>query len=556
MNTKKILFLICVLFSGKGFFQLQQTMSQTSQDNKDLVKGTSGLVAFWDFESKSVSLDKYIAHSSLPESAIDVANNVLYPISLKKYGDAQNYTVTDWIQQNGSTPIHEDASGPFGNAIKLDAGRLFAEVQRSLFNDKPLADVHGHQPFTLITWVKFHGPNNHHIVGVWDEGEAGVVEKKYSGQRQFALFTINRYPHKLFAHFSATGAATYPQSLASGSQYAHLRAVNGIILDHDLGEGLSNVSDKWYQFAMTYDGNVVCSYVNGVLENFSYVNQTNSTNSDQVVMDVEGTSEEALMTNPNPFDYGIYRPRKFIVKFNGDYHNNSQVKEHYVDLDLISANKSLTYKRVGTSNLNYYIEHAIKRDNTTVVSGNFIATSSEQLESLPADLVVEEGDVLELRLKENDENGAQIGNLVRREIGDGAPFSFGKILGGINTGAQVHMDGAAIFNRAFSPEELGVLIFDPTLSVVSNPMKEEPFVSIYPNPGKELLTVRFDVPSIVNAEDFIITIYDITGKTIIDLPNKVSGGEVKYDIQNLKAGVYIINVRNGDRIVNRSFVKE
>ena len=556
MNTKKLLFLICFLFSGKGFLQLQQTMGQTSQDNKNLVKETSGLVAFWDFESKSVALDRYIAHSSLPESAIDVANNALYPISLKKHGDAQSYTVTDWVQQNASTPIHEDTSGPFGNAIKLDAGRLFAEVQRSLFNDKPLADIHGHQPFTLITWVKFHGPNNHHIVGIWDEGEAGVAEKKYSGQRQFALFTINRYPHKLFAHFSATGAATYPQSLVSGSQYAHLRAVNGVILDHAPGEGLSNVSDKWYQFAMTYDGNVVCSYVNGVLENFSYINQTNSTNSDHVLMDVEGTSEEALMTNPNPFDYSIYRPRKFIVKFNGNYHNNSQVKEHYIDLDFVSANKTLTYKRVGTSNLDYYIEYAIKRNDATMVSGNFTATSDEQLENLPTDLVIEEGDVLELRLKENDDNGTQIGNLVRREIGDGAPFSFGKILGGPNTGAQVHMDGAAIFNRAFTPEELGVLIFDPTLSVASNTIVKGNSVSVYPNPGKELLIVRFDAPSIINADDSIITIYNITGKVINDLPNQRSGVSVKYDIQNLNGGVYIISVRNGDQVVNKLFIKE
>ncbi|MBN1550649.1 hypothetical protein JW979_04230 [bacterium] len=110
-------------------------------------------------------------------------------------------------------------------------------MPRAQFEHTPL-NIYGRNPFTMIAWVKFYG-QRHMATGIWDEGGWN----KYSGRRQVALFAGLFNEDGITAHISATGAASYPQSTASGSQYARERAI----------DGKAFVNNDWIMMVMTYD---------------------------------------------------------------------------------------------------------------------------------------------------------------------------------------------------------------------------------------------------------------------------------------------------------------
>lgn len=443
-------FFICMLV-------LWQAHSQSCQQNSLKVRNTNGLVAFWDFDKKNTSTNNFTAYSNISSTSTD-AN--LYPMTLRRYNDDLKYNESTWPYS--ATPIFSENDGPFGKSLKVNKGYLFTKVDRLDFFNKPLGNISGHDPFTLMAWVKFYGTNRHSIAGIWDEGADDNGNKRYNGQRQYSLFTISRFPNKVWGHVSATGAASFPQSTKGGSQYARIRAINGT----------EYVTERWYMVALTYDGTKATCYLDGVATPFSYTGNGRTDNED-IEPDVYGSAFKKL-TNPKKFDYGvgIYDPKKFIVKFNGyNYTTNGGIYEEYAIVDIKNTNsKTISYgfKAVdGVEKPIRSIKYSFKRNGTPISNGtgtfNNIENGQSANANLSSQLNIQNGDVLEISMYSSttiQNSSTQIGTIVKRDINQGADFSVGRILGSsIESGVEMYIDGVAMYNRVLNENELLNLTF-------------------------------------------------------------------------------------------------
>ena len=404
---------------------VSSTMSQKVLD-------TPSLVAFWDFKTTNAN-GNFVARANL-NGRVETG---LYPVWLREGNGAKGYTESTWPNKQHSV-ITENAGGPFGRGLNVNETTLYANVERSNFSDTPL-DISGRSPFTLAAWVRLDvGSIKHHIAGVWDEGSWD----KYSGQRQFALFRIKRYGPRLFGHMSATGAASYPQSNVSGSQYARIRALNGATLD----EGV------WRLLAMTYDGSEAESSQDGVVTRYSY-----KPGEEWVEESVYPPPYYTALTNPKAFDWGVFHPRRFVVKFEGYNVAQTNVFEHYARVDLKATPRTITYglkaitPLIDAGNV-YEISFRFERNGVTLPNsqGSFAVTKSAGQAVLSDLLQLETGDYVVLELVRK--GGWILGDgEVKREIGAGAPFTFGRILG---LGTSMTLGGVAMFNRKLSSAEL------------------------------------------------------------------------------------------------------
>eukprot|EP01061_Rhynchopus_euleeides_P007373 TRINITY_DN1640_c0_g1_i4.p1 TRINITY_DN1640_c0_g1~~TRINITY_DN1640_c0_g1_i4.p1 ORF type:complete len:448 (+),score=82.84 TRINITY_DN1640_c0_g1_i4:71-1414(+) len=409
----------------------------TGMTVSEKVLTTPNLVAFWDFQTKDA--DGYFAAQANVNGYMQTE---LYPVKLRSGLTGQAYTEENW--PNPQRPvIKHNIGGPFGRALNVYGSELFANVERSDFANTPL-DISGYSPFTLLAWVFFPvDSHKHHIAGIWDEGSWD----KYSGQRQYSLFRINRYGPHLFGHISATGASSYPQSNSSGAQYARVRALNGA---ETLTEG------EWHQIAMTYDGSYAKSFQDAVSKPYSYYDQQ-----EWVEQSVYKGDFNAV-TNPKAFDWGVFHPLRFIVKFNGYSVEETGVFEHYVRVDLKAAQRTLTYgvkAKVDTSDRTYTVLYRFVRGEADLPFGTgqfFVSDTDQGSVQLPSSLEVQAGDRLILTLRQNVAEGIwTVGSPVTREIGAGAPFSFGRVLG---HGTEMLLSGVAMYNRVLSDAELKDLV--------------------------------------------------------------------------------------------------
>eukprot|EP01064_Diplonema_japonicum_P031794 TRINITY_DN57_c0_g1_i7.p1 TRINITY_DN57_c0_g1~~TRINITY_DN57_c0_g1_i7.p1 ORF type:complete len:515 (+),score=159.38 TRINITY_DN57_c0_g1_i7:68-1612(+) len=411
----------------------------TSSSMSAKVLAKSHLVAFWDFETKGPT-GNFVARSNVDNEGAEEAEG-LYPVWLRRGHDgsevgAPGYTEATWPSSHPVTATR--AGGPFnGKGLNVKGTTLFATVERKSFDRTPL-DISGADPFSLVAWVWFPaGSNRHHIAGIWDEGTWG----KYSGQRQYALFRIGRYGHRLFGHISATGAASYPQAGTGGDQYARIRALNGA----HLSEG------EWHMLAMTHDGAQAQSSQDGVSTPNSY-EEGEEWVEERVYKDAFNP-----VTNPKEFSWGVFHPLRFVVKFNGYDVTADQVNEHYVRVDLKSpaAQRTITYGVKAPSlpaiaSRTYRVTYTFKRGGALVAqgSGSFDVRNNAGTAHLSPSLVVEADDRLQLELTRN---GARVGSVVEHRMGPGAAFSFGRILG---DGTTMVLGGVAMYNRVLSEAEL------------------------------------------------------------------------------------------------------
>ncbi len=450
----------------------------SSVSNIESVKAIEDLVAFWDFNTLSLDRKHYVAYSN-----IGSFDPNLYPIYLKNFSDyrTKNYNNTEWGITYPNIPIHEDSTGPFGHSLKIDAGNLFARVLRSDFKDNELGKIHGKQPFTLIAWVKFHGTNTHSITGIWDEGNeenpSRKIFKQYSGQRQFSLFTKNfEGQARLFSHFSATGAATFPQRT---NQYAQVRSIDG-------GNLMNLSTDNWYQLAMVYDGEEVTSYINGIHTPFSYPSGHQNKAGKLIYNDLFDP-----MANPESFvpvsnenknhlsyrdtDFKIYSPNDLMIKF--DYQGD--VFERYVNVKINGNNiVNIVYGYIGSKGIDhgsgYSVKYRVYDKNSTQSQIDLIpikdfTINSNGIGSTFINEPISVGTtVLEVSLYKNNtllkgENVSANRNpegMIKRVLGSGGHFSFGQVVhSGLCKGTQAHLDGVAVFKRALTPDQLRVISF-------------------------------------------------------------------------------------------------
>ncbi len=403
------------------------------------VAGTEGLVAFWDF--RLMKDGRWTAYHD--PKVVDRG----YPVVLRRIGDPKSYTPGEWPYADDASELRYDASGPFGRAVRMNKGYIFAEVPRSEFDRSPL-DVHGRQPFTLVAWVQFIGAR-HLIAGIWDEGGWD----KYRGRRQIALFGGLFGSRGVIGHISTTGASSYPQSTVPGSQYARVRAIDGQDFDNH----------QWVAVAMTFEPehDRVTVYCNGTA--------TPVERTDPVAQDVFRHAEP-VAANPFHFPWPIYSPRALVLKYNGYNAATAGVYEHWLQVD--TERGTVAYGRSSPEPDKvrdaFRVAFDVQRDGAGLLPAPLVfAAEDGKGAALPDGVEVRVGDeiVTSLEVRAGDA-WERVGTEIRYPLRDGAPFTFGRALGlgtePIDHGTQLLLDGAAVFNRVLTAEELKELSFcDP-----------------------------------------------------------------------------------------------
>jgi hypothetical protein len=296
----------------------------------------------------------------------------------------------------------------------------------------------------MIAWTKFFG-KRHMISGIWDEGGWD----KYGGRRQVALFAGLFGQKGAIMHISATGAASYPQSEAPGSQYARVRAIDGQPFENN----------QWVSVATTFDpnGGALIIYLNGVATPLKMT--------DPVAQDIY-KYREVQNANPFHFDLPIYSSRAFVLKYNGYRSSESGVSEHRLLVDLNKG--KFRYERDETGSnvekdirVHFDMERkgvSILRNSVEVeVSNGTEADIDSRQEFILGDEVITR---LEMR------QGGQwrsIGSELRYRLQEGAPFTFGRALGlgseELDHGSQLYLDGVAVYDRVLSLDEIQRLSF-------------------------------------------------------------------------------------------------
>jgi hypothetical protein len=401
------------------------------------VANTRGLVAFWDFKMNGKGV-----FTSVSDTAV---TKLIFPVYLKRITDTTHYTLTTWPYHDENSTIEFDNESPFGNAIKFNKGFLFGEVPRNYFDKTPL-DIHGDQPFTMIAWVKFVG-ERHLVAGVWDEGGWN----KYSGSRQVALFGGLFNNNGTIAHISSTGAASYPQSNIEGAQYARERAIDGQPFENN----------QWVAMAMTFDPDKhqVTAYLNGKMTSFTLT--------DPVEQDVFHYTSEQL-ANPYQYNWSIYSPQNFVLKYNGMDTQKSGVQEQWLQVNI--ENQQLKYGILfsdgKTDNIKYRVTFDIKRKGKSLLANKLrFGALENEIVKIPVTNKILPGDIIETSLQLKGKMGWQkVGKEVNRMITDGAPFTFGRAMGlgsdVLEDGSHIFIDGVAVFNRVLTQEELKNLCFE------------------------------------------------------------------------------------------------
>ncbi|GEM_PF-2961022 len=92
------------------------------------------------------------------------------------------------------------------------------------------------------------------------------------------------------------------------------------------------------------------------------------------------------------------------------------------------------------------------------------------------------------------------------------------------------------------------LYYNAAYASIQTIENKENFVSIYPNPFTNQLTISLD-----NNQSSEITISDITGKVVV---NQISSDKIiQLDMSNLSSGQYIVTVKSETSIITRKIVK-
>ena len=435
MNRLFLVFFFIVF----SFLQLD-IQGQTPKERVKQVSQIPGLIAFWDFDR---STDGAWTAYNDPQ----VVQNP-YPVYLRHIGSKDRHRFDRWPYSDEQSRLRFDTTGPFGHAVEFNKGYLYAEVPRTVLDQTPL-DISGRTAFTMAAWVRFDGPR-HLICGIWDEGGWN----KYGGRRQYALFGGLFGSDGVIGHVSTTGAASYPQSNAPGSQYARMRAIDG--------QRIRN--SQWVCVAMTFDpaNSLLKMYCNGIL--------TETSVTDPVENDVYRYTGK-VSSNPMRFDWPIWSARHFTLKFNGYNVKDDGVYEQYLDVDI--ANKQIQYGFVADKDTkftikDYRFQFDVNRSGKSLLSSPLIsaATPGKKV-AIPADVPLQVGDVIFATLEKRESADSnvwkKVGSTIKYPLVEGAPFTFCRALGlgneEPNHGGKISIDGVAVFNRVLEPELLKAISF-------------------------------------------------------------------------------------------------
>ncbi|MFN0189901.1 MAG: T9SS type A sorting domain-containing protein [Bacteroidia bacterium] len=77
-------------------------------------------------------------------------------------------------------------------------------------------------------------------------------------------------------------------------------------------------------------------------------------------------------------------------------------------------------------------------------------------------------------------------------------------------------------------------------------------IKLFPNPCKDKLHLQFNSAG----KSSTITIYDLQGRNIVMNEIEHNSNTTTLDVENLEAGTYILQIRNGDQLFRKKFVKK
>ena len=122
-----------------------------------------------------------------------------------------------------------------------------------------------------------------------------------------------------------------------------------------------------------------------------------------------------------------------------------------------------------------------------------------------------------------------------------------------STGASAR---AALTSKGWTITDAGLGTTADT-KCVTNAIDDETVIAseiiLYPNPGKDKLTIRFAAP--VN-EQLTYRIFNITGLLVLENQIDNNGDNLEVGLEALPQGAYIFKVKSQENVIVRSFVKE
>jgi hypothetical protein len=210
-NNKGYQFLIILIIAS--FIELMSDVNaQPGQSSINKILNTKGLVALWDFKEEEGSSRVAYGKGEFPLSEV-----------------------------NGTIPRISD--GPLSGYSAKFGNKAFLSLPNDKTGD---LNIYGEsQEITVMAWVKWEG-NTGFVGGMWNEYQDG-------GKRQYGLFVS--LPHyngedQVCGHISYSGKPTppFPYSIDYSASKQTVK------------------KNEWQFIALTYDGTLIKSYLNGVFE--------------------------------------------------------------------------------------------------------------------------------------------------------------------------------------------------------------------------------------------------------------------------------------------------
>jgi hypothetical protein len=99
------------------------------------------------------------------------------------------------------------------------------------------------------------------------------------------------------------------------------------------------------------------------------------------------------------------------------------------------------------------------------------------------------------------------------------------------------------------------IYFNSIASAVQNLKDKEFEIKIYPNPAQNLVNIEFSMPT---TDHVSIVLYEISGRIVQNMENRryMEGyHSIRPDISNLKQGIYLLELKIGNTIETRKFIK-
>lgn len=91
----------------------------------------------------------------------------------------------------------------------------------------------------------------------------------------------------------------------------------------------------------------------------------------------------------------------------------------------------------------------------------------------------------------------------------------------------------------------------------ASPIREEDPLTIYPNPAREKLTIKFSSESALGPE---IQIIDLTGKVVLKVEEELNREDklfrTEVELNDLKSGIYFVKVIQAKKIYTMKLIVE